>query len=307
MPADTTTPLTSLIVVTYNAEQLLPRFFEHLRATTYPRYEVIVVDNESADGTLAYLRDQEPNVKRISNDVGVGFGKAANQGADLAAGEFLVFMNADVFVTPDWLDRLIAHMLEQSDVGILSPTVLPPALAERPVTTGTAEMAAVPGCAMMVRRSTWRELGGFDPVYYLYWEDTDLCWRAWLRGWRVLEALDAKVVHLEGGSGGGKRWVTEEMRNGIYTHVKLLRWRKAVPALAGLALESIVEMTARRHLSVGRAWVWNVGNLRSTLATRRRLQEGSIGDRAALERRISAHRRRQVRERIAVWRDERVG
>ena len=266
-----------------------------------------VVDNASADGTVAQLREREPGVTTIANDVGVGFGKAANQGAALAAGELFVFMNADVFVTPEWLDRLVAHMVEQPDVGILSPTVLSPALAERPVASGTAETAAVPGCAMMVRRSAWSELGGFDPVFYLYWEDTDLCWRAWLRGWRVLEALDTKVVHLEGGSGGGKRWVVEEMRNGIYTHLKLLRWRKAVPALAGLAVESIVEMAVRRRLSVARAWVWNAGHLRETLAKRRRLQASSVGDRAALERRITGHRRRQIRERIAGWKDRRSG
>ena len=208
MTADKDTPLVSLIVVTYNDEQLLPRFFEHLAATTYPNYEVIAVDNDSADGTEAYLRDRAPTVTTISNDVGVGFGKAANQGALDAAGELLALMNADVFVTPDWLDRLVAHTAKQPDVGILSPTVLAPALAERPVASGTAETAAVPGCAMMVRRSTWSELEGFDPVFYLYWEDTDLCWRAWLRGWRVLEALDTKVVHLEGGSGAasGGSW-----------------------------------------------------------------------------------------------------
>ena len=97
------------------------------------------------------------------------------------------------------------------------------------------------------------------------------------------------------------------MRNGIYTHLKLLRWRKAAPALAGLALESIVEMALRRRLSVGRAWVWNVRHLRSTLAKRRGLQAESVGDRAALERRISGHRRRQIRERIAGWKDRRSG
>jgi N-acetylglucosaminyl-diphospho-decaprenol L-rhamnosyltransferase len=296
------TPLVSLILVTYNDAQLLPAYFEHLRATTYRSYELIVVDNASADGTLAYLNDNEPDVKTISNEVGVGFGRAANQGAAIAAGDLLVFMNADVFVTPDWLDRLVAHMARHADAGILSPTVLPPALAERPVGSGTVETAAVPGCSMMVRRSAWSELAGFDPTYYLYWEDTDLCWRAWLRGWRVLEALDAKVVHLEGGSGGGKRWAEEEMRNAIYTHLKNLRWRKAAPALAGLALETIVAMTVQRRPAVGRAWIWNARHLGSTLATRRRAQADSIGDRGALERLISAHRRRQIRERVGTWR-----
>ena len=305
MPLDPTTPLVSLVVVTHNDEQLLSGFFEHLAATTYPSYEVIVVDNESSDGTVAYLHEQTPDVKTISNDVGVGFGKAANQGAQLAAGDYLVFMNADVFVTPDWLDRLVARMSDQPDIGILSPTVLSPEVADRPVASGAAETAAVPGCSMMVRRSAWSDLGGFDPVYYLYWEDTDLCWRAWLRGWRVLEALDTKVVHLEGGSGGGKRWATEEMRNGIYTHLKILRWRKAAPALVGLGLETIVEMTFRRRPAVGRAWLWNIRHLRSTLAKRRGLRAVSVGDVADLERRISRHRSRQARERLAAWRQER--
>ncbi len=302
---DPTTPLVSLVVVMHNDEQLLPGFFEHLAATTYPHFEVIVVDNESSDGTVAYLRERTPEVTTVSNEVGVGFGNAANQGAELANGEFLVFMNADVFVTPEWLDRLVSRMTAESDIGILSPTVLSPETADRPAATGSAETATVPGCSMMVRRSTWTDLGGFDPVFYLYWEDTDLCWRAWLRGWRVVEALDTTVVHLEGGSGGGKRWAQEEMRNGIYTHLKVLRWRKVAPALVGLALETIVEMTVLRRPAVGRAWIWNVRNLRSTLAKRRSLRALSSGNVADLERRITSHRSRQARERLAAWRQAR--
>jgi N-acetylglucosaminyl-diphospho-decaprenol L-rhamnosyltransferase len=114
----------------------------------------------------------------------------------------LVFLNPDVFVTPGWLAILVRRMAEHPDAAIICPTTL---YSDQPTPIATAvveESAAVPGCAMLMPRADWQALGGFDEQIFLYWEDTELCWRAWLLGRRVLVDLEALVYHQRGGSGG---------------------------------------------------------------------------------------------------------
>ena len=141
-----------------------------------------------------------------------------------------MFLNPDVFVTPDWLAILVRRVAEYPDAAIICPTTLYPDQPVPIATTAVEESAAVPGCAMLMPRAAWQELGGFDERIFLYWEDTELCWRAWLLGRRVLADLEALVYHERGGSGGGgRRWDAEQIKNGLYTYLKLMRWRRAHP------------------------------------------------------------------------------
>src|SRR5919199_2467999 len=199
-------PLVSLVVVTYNSVPLLPAFFVALAATTYPAYEVVVVDNASHDATLPYLRETQPRVRTLANTTNRGFGRACNQGAEVARGDLLVFLNPDVTVTPDWLTLLVAHSAAHPEVGILCPVTLYPGDVPRPTTEVLRESAAVPGCAMMVTRAAWQTLGGFDEQIFLYWEDTELCWRAWGMGWRGASDMQAGGYQPGGGGRRGGGW-----------------------------------------------------------------------------------------------------
>jgi len=312
-------PLISLIVVTYNSASLLPGFFAALQATRDASYEVLLVDNASSDGTARLVAERYPQVHLLASAENAGFGRACNHAARAARGELLVFLNPDVIVTPDWLAILARHMREHPDAGIICPTTLdaderPRTSDQRPFrkrtvdpsslvvrrSSGVADTAAVPGCAMMVRRAAWEQLGGFDDRFFLYWEDTELCWRAWLLGWRVLVDLEALVYHERGGSGGGgQRWDAEQIKNGLYTHLKLMRWRRAIPFAALLAGKTFAKMVLRRQPGLLDAWRWNWRHLGQTLAARRDLLRTRCGDPAALERRIAAHQRRQRAERAA--------
>jgi N-acetylglucosaminyl-diphospho-decaprenol L-rhamnosyltransferase len=307
MSIDRSHPLVSLIVVTYNAEGLLPAFFSHLDRTRYEPYEVIVVDNASSDGTVSYLRSERPGVTVIAREVGRGFSVAANQAASIAGGDFLVFMNPDVFVTPEWLEVLVRHLSENPAVGIIAPQSHPPGKTFTSSRVPIEEVAAVPGCAMMVRRSTWEDLGGFDPEFFLYWEDTELCWRAWLLGWRVACDLQAHVIHDEGSAGGGGRWAEEQIKNGLYTYLKLMGWGSVARFTVFHAGKTLVKAALLRRPDVFRAWIWNLRHLPTTLERRRRLQTRAEGRRAraALERRVRAASRRQMRQRVEEWRRRR--
>jgi N-acetylglucosaminyl-diphospho-decaprenol L-rhamnosyltransferase len=290
-------PRVSLILVTYDSSPLLPAFFDALASTRYPDYEVVVVDNASRDGTLAYLADEQPTARVIANTTNCGFGSACNQGARIASGDVFVFLNPDVLVTRDWLSILVRRLSEQPDIGIICPTTLYPGEAPGTVASSVEEVAAVPGCAMMMPRRVWEALGGFDEAIFLYWEDTELCWRAWLLGWRVAADLEAHVYHERGGSTRGRRWDVELTRNGLYTYLKLMRWRRVVPFVMLLAVKTVAKAVLHRDRHMLSAWISNMRRLGPTLRARAAFRARITGDAGMLEQRIRTQARRLRRER----------
>ncbi|HJZ49990.1 MAG TPA: glycosyltransferase family 2 protein [Roseiflexaceae bacterium] len=311
-------PLISLILITYNSAAQLPDFFAAIQNTRAANYELLVVDNASADGTPQMVAQRYPQARLLANAENVGFGQACNQGARAARGELLVFLNPDVIVTPDWLAILARHMRAHPDAGIICPTTLDPngerlgsgdwglgrgnkdhsqPLIPSPQSPAVADTAAVPGCALMVRRAAWDQLGGFDERFFLYWEDTELCWRAWLLGWRVLEDFEAQVYHERGGSAGNRRWDAERTKNALRTYLKLMRWRRTLPFAATLLAKTLAKIAIRREPQLLAAWGWNWRHLGETLAWRRQLAAARRGEAAELERMIAIHERRGRRER----------
>jgi N-acetylglucosaminyl-diphospho-decaprenol L-rhamnosyltransferase len=290
-------PLISLIIVTYNSAALLPECLAAIASTIYPNYEVLVVDNASSDGTPQLVAERYPQVRLLPNSANIGFGPACNRGVLAANGELLVFLNPDVVVTPDWLSILARHMAEQPDAGIICPQTLYPDQSLPNAPAPVADTATVPGCAMLVRRSAWQQLGGFDERYFLYWEDTDMCWRAWLLGWRVLEDFEAYVYHERGGSAASQRWDAELTKNGLRTYLKTMRWRRAVPFAVLLAFNTMAKILLLGQRDLLGAWGWNWRHLGETMARRREIRRARHGDPAELERRIAAHERRGRRER----------
>jgi GT2 family glycosyltransferase len=300
--------LASLIVVTYNSVDLLPAFFEALAVTEEISYEVIVVDNASQDGTPALVAERYPDVHLLANRENVGFGCACNQGARAARGNLLVFLNPDVIVTPGWLAILARRLAEYPDAAIICPTTLYPDEPPRVCSAPVEETAAVPGCALAMPRVAWEALGGFDERIFLYWEDTELCWRAWLLGWRVLADLEAYVYHERGGSTGGRRWDAELTKNGLYSYIKLMRWRRVIPFAVLLATKTLIKIVCWRQPELLAAWSWNFRRLGFTLAQRRELAHRRRGSPAELERRIAVHAQRgralrQERRRVVYYPD----
>src|SRR5262249_11893327 len=118
------TPQASIIVVTFNNFALNLLCLESIiRNTEYPNYEVVVVDNNSTDGTQAYLRHlaaQHPNIHVILNSQNEGFPRANNRGIERSSGEYIILLNNDTIVPPGWLSRLIRHLKDPS-IGMVGP------------------------------------------------------------------------------------------------------------------------------------------------------------------------------------------
>lgn len=188
------------------------------RCTTDISYEVVVFDNGSTDDTQKVL-SAIPNLVYLRSGENLGFGPACNQGARVARGRYVVFLNNDVQVTPNWLSRLAGTFDEMERVGAAGPKVLFPdgRLQEagaglNPDCTSSLigvfddpnldrfnyqrEVDYVSGVCLMVEAARFQQLGGFDADYApAYCEDADLCLRLRASGLRVVYNPSAVIVH----------------------------------------------------------------------------------------------------------------
>lgn len=276
-------PLVSIVAVNYNGLDLVEQFMAGVRASAYQPLELIVVDNASSDGSgEAFAAHEE--VRLVRSNENLGFGRACNLGAEHAGGELLLFMNPDVRLHFDTISVLVSDLRENPDAAVACATLLVSGFhhtRERRV-ENVASMAAA---TMLVERAHFERLGGFDPWIFLYSEDDDLCYRTWLAGRRVIKSWDAVAEHSVGATGGGHRWSGEQIKNGLYVHLKLRAWPDVIRYSGRMAAKTLVRGVRLRDPDVLKAWVVNLRELPDTLAKRRALHGAADpADRELLER-----------------------
>ncbi len=212
----------SIVVVTYQSARHIIRFLDTVRRVT-PSAEVVVVDNASSDGTARISRDGNRHAAVLELDENVGFGRAANVGAANANGEWLLFANPDVRLESVMLPRanqgrsfgLGAAMLRvgkhrakplvraettyvEDWVREVLSRFLPPPLARR--VGRKRPIAWASGALFLTRRWEFLDVGGFDPRYFMYFEDRDLAARYRLRGSRIRGVTGIVGTHELGSS-----------------------------------------------------------------------------------------------------------
>lgn len=224
----------SAVVVSYNSSADLPDCLRSLRSEGVD--DVVVVDNASADGSLDVVRQVDPDARLVETGANLGFGTAANRGVALSTGDYVLVLNPDTVVEPgtvkalsEALDRdpglaAVGPRLENVD-GTLYPSVrrFPDLMVafghaflglvwpRNPATRryrmldwdhdrASANVDWVSGACVLVRRSAFDMVGGFDEAYFMYVEDVDLCWRLGQAGWRIGYEPAGRVVHALGGS-----------------------------------------------------------------------------------------------------------
>ena len=100
----------SIIIVSYNVRSYLSNSIDSILKSSVENFELIIVDNNSFDGTAEYISNNHPSIKLIANNSNVGFGKAANQGAKIATSEHLLILNPDTIIEEETLEKLINHI-----------------------------------------------------------------------------------------------------------------------------------------------------------------------------------------------------
>jgi GT2 family glycosyltransferase len=270
MAAATASPHLSIIIVSYNTRDLLRQCLLSLQATRLKAgsLEVIVVDNNSLDGSGEMVAEEFPQVHLIRMEANVGFAAANNRALTSARGKYVLLLNSDTVVPEGALAQLLMAVESRSDIGIagcrlLNPDGTPqvsfgrfPSLAtvlaefmgldrwrvtrRWTLTSGRAPEPGEPshlidypsGACLLIRHDILRSLGGFDDGYFLYFEETDLCRRARDAGYRALYVASASVTHI-GGASGVQRPAEVEMAYyaGLYRYLCAYRPRIEVAAV----------------------------------------------------------------------------
>jgi N-acetylglucosaminyl-diphospho-decaprenol L-rhamnosyltransferase len=228
-------PDLSIIIVSYNARADLERCLESLHSPAPSiSHEVIVVDNQSTDGSAAAAR-RWPGVKVIDAGSNLGFARANNLGIRASTGTSLLLLNSDTIVPAGAIDRLIAELDRHPEAAVIGPRLvdgrgraelsfgpmLGPVSELRqkllfrgqvnglPVLSGMVERATrrprapdwVTGACLLVRRRDAEAVGLLDERYFMYTEDVDFCAAIRARGRKILFTPDVEIVHLRGRSG----------------------------------------------------------------------------------------------------------
>jgi hypothetical protein len=263
-------PTVSIVIVSWNCAGLLERCLRSIRENVRTDAETIVVDNASADGTVAMVRDRFPGVQLIVLPENVGFGRANNAAIQVACGEHVLLLNPDTEVRGGAVEDLLRFLAQHPRAGICGPTlwnpdgtpqesVLPfPTLRNellrqtmlyrllRPRARHTRRVEAVAGAALCIRRPCLDAIGPLDPGFFMFYEEVEWCRRATDAGWEVWFVECAGIMHVgSAASAGDARTGTlvESVRSAVHYFRKYrgdgtIRWIRAI-ALLGAATRSL--------------------------------------------------------------------
>jgi GT2 family glycosyltransferase len=261
------TPSVSVIVLTVLGPTHLPDCLSSLRAQTYPadRREIIVVDNASRDDPMPAIREHYPDARVIRNPTNVGFSVGNNIGAKAATGEYVIFLNDDTRVHPDFLRELVGTAVRRratsvgarilswdgTQIDFVGGSVncegrgFQIDIGQPEAGRHTEERPLLFGCggAMLARRDVFLDTGGWDEAAFAYYEDVEIGWRFWLLGHEVWFSPRAIVYHKHHGTWG--RWPEPPRlrlyeRNSmriLYTHLERTTLERVFPAALLLSMD----------------------------------------------------------------------
>lgn len=281
----------SIIIVSWNAKAYLE---ECLGSLSIPAAElskeILVIDNDSHDGSPEMVEEKFPQVKLIRSGANLGFSKANNIGIRASDGRYLCLINSDVRVLPGCLERMADFMDRNPQVGISGPRMLNrdhsmqvscrkspslwnnfcaasglAALFPRSFFFSSEQMFyfahdrtlpvdVIAGCYWIVRRSAMEDFGLLDEAFFFYGEDLDWCKRCRTAGWDVVFHPGGEAVHYQGGSSSN-----DPLRFSVAQQSAVLQyWEKHHSALASSMLRLILFLgTILRLIRDGAAYVFN--------------------------------------------------
>ena len=228
----------SIIIVNYNVKYFLEQCLHSVRRSMQNiDAEVIILDNQSTDGSIEYLAKRFPEVRFISNEQNLGFAKACNKGLNYVSGEYILFLNPDTLLAEDTLEKCIAFFEQNPAAGALgvqmidgsgkflkeSKRAFPSPMTSLYKLFGLAklfphspvfsryylgnlsrfknhEVDVLAGAFMMIRKQVLDKTGAFDEAFFMYGEDIDLSYRIQNCGYKNYYLADTAIIHFKGES-----------------------------------------------------------------------------------------------------------
>ena len=206
--------LVSVIIVNFNGRKFLEDCLKSLMKIDYKNYEVIIVDNNSTDDSIEFVKRVYPSVIIIKLEKNYGFAEPNNIGAKNAKGDFLLFLNNDTEVKPNFISEMVKLVEKDSKIAICQSLLLKPngdvdssgdflntlgvSYSSKEKVTQVKKILSARGASMMVKKDSFWELGGFDKKFFASFEDVDLGLRAWIWGYEVVLAPESIVYHSGG-------------------------------------------------------------------------------------------------------------
>ena len=282
-------PDISISIVSYNTRELLSACISSLlkrQDEGEAILEIIVADNGSTDGTLDELRELFPMVKLVETGGNVGYGRGNNAALAEAHGRYYFVLNSDTEVEPGALNGMLEYMDENPEVGMVGAQLILPdgsiqaSCARDPTlaavfweqtyldklfpknkVTGNylmtdwdystkREVEQVCGACFFVRAEAFKQISGFDPAYFMYFEDTDFCVRLRKSGRPIVFYPEARILHHLGASSGKSRRVRALMI-ASYNQSRYYYYRRNYGPFQAAILKSIVLLGAGLRLA---AW-----------------------------------------------------
>lgn len=226
-----TFPKVAVVILNWNGLEYLEQFLPGVLASTYPNLDVIVGDNASTDGSVAFLKGRYPLIRIIQNNENHGFTGGYNRVLAQVEADYYVLLNSDVEVTPGWIEPVIAMMESDESIAAAGPKLKSFAQKTHFEYAGAAggfidlfgypfcrgrifdvleedngqydipgEVFWASGAALFIKKNLWDAAGGFDESFFAHMEEIDLCWRLKNMGYKVMYCPQSAVYHVGGGT-----------------------------------------------------------------------------------------------------------
>lgn len=305
MKAEISHELTSIVIVNYNGEKWLRKLFDSLLSQTHARYEIIFVDNASVDNSVKFIKNtyQDNRIKIVKNDRNLGFARGNNAGINVAAGEFIMLLNNDTWLGPDFLGKII-NFYKENDFDVIAPrendyedktkkeyiSKIDP--LGHPVYIYGEGMKDdgfyLPGICLFFKKESYLETMGLDGDFFMYAEEIDWFWRLNLLKKKFCHVNNLFIHHAGAGStGGGIKHLSFLWRNQntLQMLLKNYRWRTLFWVLPLYFIQNIFEiiffvfiLQPQTAYSYVQGWWFNIINFRETMRKRAWVQKNRIAN-----------------------------
>lgn len=271
----------TVVIPNYNGMKFLKACLDSLKIQSFKEFEILIIDNASEDGSCEYIKENYPEVKLHRNKQNLGFSGAVNIGIEMSKTEYVLLLNNDTEVHPDFVGELFNAIEQSDDIFSVSSKMIN--FYDRELMDDAGDLYSIVGwgfqrgvgkssslykktkdvfsaCAgaAIYRRKIFDEIGMFDLKHFAYMEDMDLGYRAKIYGYRNIYCPTAIVYHVGSGTSGSKYnsfKVRLSSRNNIYMIYKNMPWLQIILNMPFLTVGFIVKYFFFKKIGFGKDYV----------------------------------------------------